>query len=69
MIGVGHLTQDERNRQFDAILQGDAADTKDIVVRVSVVVLCGVALWLATEETIMLIWAFLIQRTRMRIKA
>lgn len=58
MIGVGHLTQEERDRQFVAFLEGDASDTKDIIARLSVVVSCGVALWFAIGQAVMLIWAF-----------
>lgn len=58
MGGLGRLTQEERKVQFDAFREGDAADNKDVVARVAVVLICGVVLWFVTDQTVMLIWGF-----------
>lgn len=49
-------TQDKRNVQFEAFLSGDAADTADVFTRQAIVVVCGLALWRATDQVIMLVW-------------
>jgi signal transduction histidine kinase len=49
-------TQQKRNAQFEAFRSGDAADITDFVARLAVIMMCGVALWIATDQAIMLVW-------------
>lgn len=50
------VAQQKRNVQFEAFRSGDATDTTDVFARLAVVLICGAALWLATGQTIMLVW-------------
>ncbi|EBA11803.1 ATP-binding protein [Roseobacter sp. CCS2] len=51
------LTQQKRNAQFEAFRSGDVVDTTDVLARLSVVLVSGVALWFATAQVIMLLWS------------
>ncbi|MGJ8587336.1 MAG: hypothetical protein ACSHXW_04215 [Yoonia sp.] len=48
--------EQKRNAQFEAFRSGDAADTTDVLARLAVVLVCGVALWFATGQMVMLLW-------------
>ncbi len=50
--------QRKRNAQFAAFRSGDADDLADIVARMAIIMVCGVALWLATGQIVMLVWCF-----------
>ena len=57
MANILNLLQEQRDREFALFRAGDAC-IPDLVARHAVVLTCGVALWFATEQAIMLVWAF-----------
>ena len=57
MLKGERMLQQDLEQQFSAMRAGDA-DPSDLAARLLVVASCGVALWLATGQQIMLIWGF-----------
>ncbi|MEL7298273.1 MAG: hypothetical protein AAGJ86_11480, partial [Pseudomonadota bacterium] len=57
MANILNLSQEQRDKEFALFRAGDAC-IPDLVARHVVVITCGVALWFATQQTIMLVWAF-----------
>lgn len=51
------VKRQKRNAQFEAFRAGDAANTNDVLARLAVVLVCGLALWFATHQIIMLLWS------------
>ncbi|MEM9171221.1 MAG: ATP-binding protein [Pseudomonadota bacterium] len=49
------MTQQQINRQFSAFIDGDSTAI-DLIARITVVAGCGIALWLATDMWVMLVW-------------
>lgn len=51
-----NTTQQKRNFQFEAFRSSDAVDNTDFFARLAVTMICGIALWLGTGQTVMLTW-------------
>lgn len=54
---LGALSQEQLNHQFEAFRNGDATDRAELLLRHAIVVGCGLALWFATQQLVMLLWS------------
>lgn len=52
------LSQEELDHEFERFRQGDATNKVELTTRHLIIVSCGIGLWFATAQVVMLVWGF-----------